>query len=1161
MTSNNKTSLLVSSQLPAFVREEHETFVKFLEYYYRFLEQDGQQLYVAKNFTNYLNIDILADHIQQVHNPGGNREYYDYHAFLQEMYDTYIRYIPDSVLADKTLILKHAKEFYRSAGSEKSVRFLIQALFNKQAEFYYPKTDILRASDGKWFIEKSLKVTDVKVNNVSNSIAVLNFGNTFIKGTTSNATAIVEKVDSYYDKGTIIYELKLSNIYKEFVNNEKIETFYTEEGVDRYLSASLFSGIINSVRITSAGSGYEEGTTVPIISSVGSGAQVIISKVSKGTIQAAGVVRGGAGFKINDPLLIYGGGTGATGIVDDVDESGFYHPNSYNVMWTTIELVANNILGNVNNNVYETWAYSNLNIVYTNTSNLSVNTGSGATVTTINLSSWVANSNVYFETQDSINVGNTIVTVTSTNLESNVITISPGLPGNLVSNTLQIIKRSNVNTTIANATSFFVYSNCGPAYSLAITNGGNNYIPPISITISANSIISKMGILGRMQIINGGTGYTLGDTIEFLNTVGSAGSGAIANVKNVAANGMITEVRFEQMPGHIIGGQGYDWFHLPSANVISATGSNANIAVTAIIGHNEEIVQSVSGIGAIQGLTIVTGGTGYSDEAELYPYLDFTGSGDGTANALLFIVTGAYSYPGRYVSDDGLLSSYNFLEDRDYYQEFSYVVRVDETINKYRSPIKDLIHPAGMKMYGQYITTFDKETATNTNVVVTYANTESATLPYKTLYQVQDYTSGVFSPNVANGYANAEYVIGSYTVNTTYHSAQYTAQSNFIIVEYESHGFDANDYVFLQFEGEKTWANLGNSNYVVTESNVSHFRVTNPLLENATISNTGSVRVYNPDVMISIPHSRPAVGENVYLIFKTNNDDELANGYYYVTGLMSVNTFNITHPNMTMANTAANGANLITKKIIVTANNHGFNVGDEAYVLLSDGDTPNTRSGYYTVNEKTANTFNVSGQNVIFSGSTARVYQKRSNIVIPSHPLSNGEATYIAFTSGDQANTVNGIYYPVKTGSDKFTINVARPATGNSNVRVWYQSINYSNIRFTTLSTDNHLSATDTVYIEFFTSSTDLANGIYMIKDEYSSNTYNIYYDGNTYIENAFATYGSIVTLPNSTTNINGSIVTVYSNSINTINAVAHSGLGIVANSVMEGIAYVSSYK
>ena len=113
-------------------------------------------------------------------------------------------------------------------------------------------------------------------------------------------------------------------------------------------------------------------------------------------------------------------------------------------------------------------------------------------------------------------------------------------------------------------------------------------------------------------------------------------------------------------------------------------------------------------------------------------------------------------------------------------------------------------------------------------------------------------------------------------------------------------------------------------------------------------------------------------------------------------------------------------------------------------------------------------------------------------------------------------------------------------------VRVWYQTNNYSNIVFTTLKADNDFAATDNVCIEFYSSSTDLANGVYMIKDEYSTNTYNIYYDANTSIVNSAAIYGSQVYIPGG---------------MNTINTISHSGLGIVANSVMEGIAYVSSYK
>ena len=54
MASNNKTSILISSQVPQFVRDDHPNFVAFLEDYYKFMEQEGQLTDVAKNFLNFI---------------------------------------------------------------------------------------------------------------------------------------------------------------------------------------------------------------------------------------------------------------------------------------------------------------------------------------------------------------------------------------------------------------------------------------------------------------------------------------------------------------------------------------------------------------------------------------------------------------------------------------------------------------------------------------------------------------------------------------------------------------------------------------------------------------------------------------------------------------------------------------------------------------------------------------------------------------------------------------------------------------------------------------------------------------------------------------------------------------------------------------------------
>ena len=67
-------------------------------------------------------------------------------------------YFPQNILADKRKLLKAAREFYTTKGSENSLKFLFRVLYNENAEVFYPKTQILKASDGKWQIPKSVKI-------------------------------------------------------------------------------------------------------------------------------------------------------------------------------------------------------------------------------------------------------------------------------------------------------------------------------------------------------------------------------------------------------------------------------------------------------------------------------------------------------------------------------------------------------------------------------------------------------------------------------------------------------------------------------------------------------------------------------------------------------------------------------------------------------------------------------------------------------------------------------------------------------------------------------------------------------------------------------------------------------------------------------------------
>lgn len=59
----NKISLLVESQLPAFISDEYELFSKFIQKYYEQLELQGQPIDVANNLAVYRNIDFYESNI------------------------------------------------------------------------------------------------------------------------------------------------------------------------------------------------------------------------------------------------------------------------------------------------------------------------------------------------------------------------------------------------------------------------------------------------------------------------------------------------------------------------------------------------------------------------------------------------------------------------------------------------------------------------------------------------------------------------------------------------------------------------------------------------------------------------------------------------------------------------------------------------------------------------------------------------------------------------------------------------------------------------------------------------------------------------------------------------------------------------------------------
>lgn len=696
--SNNKISNLINSQVPFFVRNDHQNFVIFLEKYYEYLEQNDKVVNKIKNSQTFRDVDLTETQ------------------FAEKLYDTFMKYIPKTITADKNLLIKHIKDFYRAKGTEKATRFLMRILHNEEISFYYPKTDILRASDGKWFIQKSLRIRDTQLNNVSttSTAALEKYVGNLITGASSNATAIVERTDRYYEKGVVIDELFLTNITGTFQSGESIFSIVNSTETSQYITSNIYSGIVSSITLVNGGSGYTVGYSIPIESNSGSGAAAIVGSVSTGSIETITVISGGSGYKVNDPILfgevvISGTGSGANANVFTVLDDSSVHPNSYNIVSSTISLEANTPLNNA--------VYSNLS-------------------------------------------------------------------------------SSNANVTIANAVSYWIYANTGPAKTIYVINSGQNYSGEPALSIVANSMIQQLGILGRMEIVDGGQNYQIGDTIEFINVTGGYGSGAAANVTNVDMGNAntITQVKFVKVSGQFIGGSGYAQELLPKANVISATGNGANIVVTSILGSGAVMKAANTSIGTIKSIILLSGGSGYTT----VPTINLMQAGSGTAKANATIVTGTYTYPGRYLNDDGHISSYNFLEDRDYYQIFSYVVKSTKSINSYKNALMNLTHPAGMKLFGEV--------------------------------DLYDENENVNPPDNADD-----------SVKIILKSKTYTKTGNTINISYVSHGYSTNSNVYIEYTSGGINSNVFNGIYMISNTMTNYFNVTQNVAN--TLNTSGNLIV------------------------------------------------------------------------------------------------------------------------------------------------------------------------------------------------------------------------------------------------------------------------------------------------------------------------------
>jgi len=269
MSVEGKLSSLVENQFPAFYKEEGPKFLAFIKAYYQYLETTGKQQDTQKNLKNYKDIDDTLDE------------------FIKYFRSELMPEIPNDALADKRLLAKRIKDLYTTKGTIDSYKLLFRILYDEDVELNFPADQMLKVSDGDFRIDRYLTT--------HHDPRAYSFIGKTIKGTDSQAEALVEDVKRLVAKSRDIDQILLSNVKGSFNHLEAIQLKDTPAGGGY---APIVECGIRKVTITTGGGQYEKGDIVDIISSkTGAFAKAVV--VDTNDLQSKvnfSIVNGGSGY-------------------------------------------------------------------------------------------------------------------------------------------------------------------------------------------------------------------------------------------------------------------------------------------------------------------------------------------------------------------------------------------------------------------------------------------------------------------------------------------------------------------------------------------------------------------------------------------------------------------------------------------------------------------------------------------------------------------------------------------------------------------------------------------------------------------------------------------------------------------------------------------------
>ena len=706
-------SFFINQQFPAIYREDGPELVQLARDYYKWMETStNQSTYVSRRFYEYRDIDTTIK---------------DLLIFFKN------KYLVDLELKESIVpfLVKNILDLYRRKGTKAGIELFFATFYKEyDIEVVYPSTKMLKPSNSEWKEGNFLQMIPndnlfTSANGIQYSYADLI--NRVITGTISQAEASVTKINSILINGRYTPIIYIDNVNGTFVRHDVIYTNINGELVEfGSVNGSLSKFIVD----TALEPNRQVGDLVQIISdtNTGLGGEGIVTKVS-GIVDARArytIDSGGYGYTSANTSLI----VSEQSIFTDITNTVQFEPYE--------ELVDTN-----GNEAYVVGQNAtNIGVKFTNkidlggfdqsraisTVNRSPNIDLKLTGIQIGVSSFNDSSPGVVYPEGTPPNANTQVYAKLTNTETvELITdiITPHLGTQLNAADYEAIAPMsgtaspvNLNTPLDEA---FDISGIeiGKISLFENIDPGSNYDFDIFARAKDDSISKFQKRSQTLRLTNAGQAalFNVGEMITEANTGITAEISSIDIVSNLL---YILPNSWDGLTGlNSIIRNNNDVFDVAGVSTDYSSrvyGDNAIIDARAQfeLGYIEEVAINNSGFAYLSSPPFNTA-TLYSlsDTSQTLPLATGTieaeeaGKNKGYWKDFSSHINGYVTEAANNAAIDSYYNSGMRIQDSDFYQEYSYQIKSTLDKSRYEKLLKENVHLAGTKMFGDFIYKYD----------------------------------------------------------------------------------------------------------------------------------------------------------------------------------------------------------------------------------------------------------------------------------------------------------------------------------------------------------------------------------------------------------------------------------------------------------------------